>query len=137
MKRLYADIHKKIDGFDLNVMIESDAARIGILGESGSGKSMTLRSIAGIETVDSGHIEVDGRVLFDSASQTDLKPQFDLGSDLRDVRVETLDLTCDVKPLLYHAPGGVVVVIAVTGTGQGSESRFLFVGVEDGIPVIS
>ena len=75
MKRLYADIHKKIDGFELNVMIESDASRIGILGESGSGKSMTLRSIAGIETVDSGHIEVDGRVLFDSASKTDLKPQ--------------------------------------------------------------
>ena len=75
MKRLYADIHKKIDEFDLNVTIESDASRIGILGESGSGKSMTLRSIAGIETVDSGHIEVDGRVLFDSASKTDLKPQ--------------------------------------------------------------
>ena len=75
MKRLYADIHKTIDGFDLNVMIESDAARIGILGESGSGKSMTLRSIAGIETVDSGHIEVDGRVLYDSSTKTDLKPQ--------------------------------------------------------------
>ena len=75
MKRLYADIHKRIDEFDLNVMIESDAARIGILGESGSGKSMTLRSIAGIESVDSGHIEVDGRVLFDSFSKTDLKPQ--------------------------------------------------------------
>lgn len=75
MKRLYADIHKRIDGFDLNVLIESDAARIGVLGESGSGKSMTLRSIAGIETVDSGHIEIDGRVLYDSASKTDLKPQ--------------------------------------------------------------
>lgn len=75
MKRLYADIHKRIGGFDLNALIESDASRIGILGESGSGKSMTLRSIAGIETVDSGHIEVDGRVLFDSASKTDLKPQ--------------------------------------------------------------
>ena len=75
MKRLYADIHKRIEAFDLNVMIESDAFRIGILGESGSGKSMTLRSIAGIETVDSGHIEVGGRVLFDSAAKTDLKPQ--------------------------------------------------------------
>lgn len=75
MKRLYADIHKRIDGFALNVMIESDAPRIGILGESGSGKSMTLRSIAGIEAVDSGHIEVNGKVLFDSASKTDLKPQ--------------------------------------------------------------
>jgi len=75
MKRLYADIHKRTGGFELNVLIESDAARIGILGESGSGKSMTLRSIAGIETVDSGHIEIGGRVLFDSASKTDLKPQ--------------------------------------------------------------
>ena len=75
MKRLYADIHKKIGEFDLNVLIESDAARIGILGESGSGKSMTLRSIAGIETVDSGHIEIDGRVLYDSAGKVDMKPQ--------------------------------------------------------------
>ena len=75
MKRLYADIHRRIDGFDLNVLIESEASRIGILGESGSGKSMTLKSIAGIETVDSGHIEVDGRVLYDSSDKIDLKPQ--------------------------------------------------------------
>ena len=75
MKRLYADIHRKIGGFDLNVLIESDAARVGILGESGSGKSMTLRSIAGIESVDSGHIEVDGRVLYDSSEKIDLRPQ--------------------------------------------------------------
>ncbi len=75
MKRLYADINKRIDGFELNVTMESDASRIGILGESGSGKSMTLKSIAGIETVDSGHIETDGRVLYDSAGRIDLKPQ--------------------------------------------------------------
>lgn len=75
MKRLHADIHKRIGGFDLNVLIESDADRIGILGESGSGKSMTLKSIAGIENVDSGHIEADGRVLYDSADRIDLKPQ--------------------------------------------------------------
>ena len=75
MSRLYADIHRKIGNFDLNVLIESDARRIGILGASGSGKSMTLRSIAGIEDVDSGHIEVDGRVLYDSANRVNLKPQ--------------------------------------------------------------
>ena len=75
MKRLYADIHKKIGEFDLNVLIESDADRVGILGESGSGKSMTLRSIAGIESVDSGHIEVDGRGLYDPSEKIDLKPQ--------------------------------------------------------------
>ena len=75
MKRLYADIHRKIGEFDLNVLIESDASRVGILGESGSGKSMTLKSIAGIEAVDSGHIEVGGRVLYDSAERIELKPQ--------------------------------------------------------------
>lgn len=75
MIRLNADIHKKTEGFALDVAIESDASRIGILGESGSGKSMTLKSIAGIETVDSGHIEVGGRVLYDSARKIDLRPQ--------------------------------------------------------------
>ena len=75
MKRLYADIHRRIGNFDLNVLIESDAKRIGILGASGSGKSMTLRSIAGIEDVDRGRIEVEGRTLYDSASGIDLKPQ--------------------------------------------------------------
>ena len=44
-------------------------------GPSGSGKSMTLKSIAGIEPVDSGHIEVSGRVLYDSETRTNLKPQ--------------------------------------------------------------
>lgn len=75
MKRLYADIHKKIGDFSLDVLIESDAKRIGILGASGSGKSLTLRSIAGIEDVDSGHIELGGRTLFDSENRVDLRPQ--------------------------------------------------------------
>jgi len=75
MQRLYADIHRKIGDFELNVLIESSAKRVGILGASGSGKSMTLRSIAGIEDVDSGHIEINGRVLYDSDIRTDLKPQ--------------------------------------------------------------
>lgn len=73
--RLSADIHRKIGDFELDVNIASDARRIGILGASGSGKSMTLRSIAGIEDVDSGHIELNGRVLFDSEKKINLKPQ--------------------------------------------------------------
>lgn len=75
MSRLYADIHRKIEDFELDVLIASDAKRIGILGASGSGKSMTLRSIAGIEDVDSGRIEISGRVLYDSAEKINLKPQ--------------------------------------------------------------
>ena len=73
--RLRADIHRQIEEFKLDVLIESDASRIGILGESESGKSMTLRSIAGIEDVDRGYIEVDGRVLYDSETKINLKPQ--------------------------------------------------------------
>lgn len=74
MSRLYADIHKRIEGFELDVLIESDAGRIGILGASGSGKSMTLRSIAGIEDGVSGRIETDGRTLLDSDRKVNLKP---------------------------------------------------------------
>lgn len=75
MERLYAEIHNRIGEFELDVTIASDAKRIGILGPSGSGKSVTLRSIAGIEDVKSGHIEVDGHVLFDSDKGVNLKPQ--------------------------------------------------------------
>ncbi|MDR2785846.1 MAG: ATP-binding cassette domain-containing protein, partial [Treponema sp.] len=48
---------------------------LGILGASGSGKSMTLKCIAGIEKPDEGHIELNGRVLFDSAKRINLKPR--------------------------------------------------------------
>ena len=40
------DIEKKLHGFTLKVKLESDGSPMGILGASGSGKSMTLRCIA-------------------------------------------------------------------------------------------
>ena len=39
-----------------------------MFGPSGSGKSVTLKAIAGLEHPDAGRIAVDGRVLFDSAA---------------------------------------------------------------------
>lgn len=69
------DVHKKIGGFHLQVEFHSEAKRIGILGASGCGKSMTLRSIAGIEPGLKGRICVDGRVLFDDIKKVNLKPQ--------------------------------------------------------------
>ena len=59
-------IRKDLKDFTLDVSFEGNAKRIGILGESGAGKSMTLRCIAGIEQPDSGLIETDGQVLYDS-----------------------------------------------------------------------
>ena len=48
---------------------------MGILGSSGSGKSMTLKCIAGIEKPDRGRIVLDGRILFDSQRRINLPPQ--------------------------------------------------------------
>ncbi|MBM6750366.1 ATP-binding cassette domain-containing protein [Mediterraneibacter glycyrrhizinilyticus] len=69
------EIHRKLNRFMLDVSFRSTSRRIGILGASGCGKSMTLKCIAGIETPDAGRIAVEDRVLFDSDSRTDLKPQ--------------------------------------------------------------
>jgi len=69
------DIIRKLGDFTLDISFESDARRIGILGASGCGKSLTLKSIAGIEKPDSGSISIDGRTLFDSRAKVNLKPQ--------------------------------------------------------------
>jgi len=69
------DINKRLGDFSLEIAFETDAKRIGILGPSGCGKSKTLKSIAGIEKPDSGHISIDERILFDQAQKINLKPQ--------------------------------------------------------------
>ena len=68
-------IQRKLDNFLLDINFHSDSRRIGILGASGCGKSMTLKSIAGIELPDEGHIELEGRTLFDKTEKINLKPQ--------------------------------------------------------------
>lgn len=69
-------IRKKLSPtFTLELDFESSSGCLGILGPSGSGKSMTLKCIAGIEKPDEGLIVVDGRTLFDSAKRIDLRPQ--------------------------------------------------------------
>ena len=72
---LYVDIEKRFKGFSLAVKIASNGAPLGILGASGSGKSMTLKCIAGIETPDSGQIVLNGRTLFDSRKKINVSPQ--------------------------------------------------------------
>lgn len=68
-------IRKNMSGFRLNVQFLGQSRRIGILGASGCGKSMTLKSIAGIETPQEGYIRIDHKVLLDTAGRVDLKPR--------------------------------------------------------------
>jgi molybdate transport system permease protein len=69
---LEIDIKRALDNFKLQVAFGSGKGSIGLLGASGSGKSMTLRMIAGVSTPDSGRIVLNSRVLFDSTSKCNL-----------------------------------------------------------------
>jgi len=68
-------VKKKFSGFDLDVDFVSSSSRIGILGRSGCGKTVTLKSIAGIQDIDKGYIKVNGNVFVDSKKRINLKPQ--------------------------------------------------------------
>lgn len=68
-------IKKKLGDFELDVKFQGHSRLIGILGASGCGKSMTLKSIAGIETPDTGVIQIGDRICFDSAKKLNIRPQ--------------------------------------------------------------
>ena len=72
---LQVRIQKQLGNFLLDVDFEAENEVTCLLGASGCGKSMTLKCIAGIEKPDAGHIELDGRVLYDSEKGINLPPQ--------------------------------------------------------------
>ena len=69
------DIQKQLGAFRLDVRFSAENEVLSLLGASGSGKSMTLRCIAGIETPDTGKIVVDGVTFFDAEKHINLPPQ--------------------------------------------------------------
>lgn len=72
---LEVQIYKKLAEFDLDVSFQVDDNILGLMGASGSGKSMTLKCIAGIETPDQGRIVLNDRVLFDSEKKINVPIQ--------------------------------------------------------------
>lgn len=61
-----------IDGIDLAI---HDGEFMVLLGPSGCGKTTLLRSLAGLEDLDSGRIEVRGRVLVDTSAKISVAPE--------------------------------------------------------------
>lgn len=69
---LLVQIEQHLSNFHLNVTFVAQPGKLGILGGSGAGKSMTLRCIAGVETPIAGRIVLNGRTLFDAAQPINL-----------------------------------------------------------------
>ena len=66
---LEVDIRKTFGSYSLDVSFTAENEVFGLLGASGCGKSLTMRSIAGIETPDEGRIVVNGQVFFDGSGE--------------------------------------------------------------------
>ena len=63
---LEVKIKKKLKEFTLESELNVETGCTGLMGPSGSGKSITLKCIAGVETADIGRIVLDGKILYDS-----------------------------------------------------------------------
>ncbi|MBE7927162.1 sulfate/molybdate ABC transporter ATP-binding protein [Pseudomonas saudiphocaensis] len=61
--------------FELKLGFRSSSQRLVILGPSGSGKSLLLKSIAGLMRPDRGYIRLDDTTLFDANAKINLAPQ--------------------------------------------------------------
>lgn len=68
-------ISKKLRDFTLQAEFVLNEGTLGLMGSSGSGKSMLLKCLAGIETPDIGRIVLNSKVLFDSQQKINLIPQ--------------------------------------------------------------
>ena len=72
---LIVNIEKRLRDFTLAADFTLTDTTLALLGASGSGKSMTLKCIAGLERPDRGQIVLNGRTLYDSTKRIDLPPQ--------------------------------------------------------------
>lgn len=72
---IYVDIRRTVGNFSLNVSFGAGQETLALLGDSGCGKSMTLRCIAGVLRPDAGVIRINGETVFDAENRIDRKPQ--------------------------------------------------------------
>lgn len=72
---LQTEIGTSSHSFKLNVQCQSYAKRLAIIGESGSGKSLTLQLLAGLLRPFSGSLKIDGMCYGDTVQNRWLPPQ--------------------------------------------------------------
>lgn len=72
---LSIEITRRLPGFKLQVSLSCGQEIVGVLGASGSGKSMLLNSVAGIIRPDRGRITLDDRVFFDAVRKIHIPPR--------------------------------------------------------------
>ena len=72
---LEISIEKDLGTFKLKTSFNNNCGSLGFLGESGSGKSMCLKCIAGLERPDKGKIIINNKILFDSQKKINIPPQ--------------------------------------------------------------
>ena len=76
VKKYQAQVGEPVGGvFDVSFEVKQGEL-FTLLGPSGCGKTTTLRSIAGLETPDSGQIALDGKIIFDGAAEQ-MIPMYD------------------------------------------------------------
>lgn len=73
--RLDVSLYKRVDGFTLDASWQMYDELAVLFGYSGSGKSMTLRMIAGLAKPDRGRVVLDGETLIDSETRRWVAPQ--------------------------------------------------------------
>ena len=73
--RLDVRLFKEVEGFTLDVSWQMSNELAVLFGYSGSGKSMTMRIIAGLVKADAGRVVLDGEVLLDSQERCCVPPQ--------------------------------------------------------------
>lgn len=71
---LSVDLQLRRGAFERRVHIEDTARVIALSGHSGAGKTSVLHAIAGLVRPLSGHIEINGQRLYDSARGIDIAP---------------------------------------------------------------
>src|SRR5579859_7468838 len=72
---LKVSLQQQFGSFRLNVDFQAPPGLVVLFGFSGAGKSLTLRSMAGLLRPEQGYVAIDEHILFDSKAAIDLRPQ--------------------------------------------------------------